>query len=146
MKYIIISVLSLFMLGCAKQAPYGKFTQTSKAVDRQLAMESVKQIQRLHPAGSTRLVIAQMITDPFGEALIEGLRDTGYAVQEFQSPSNTIQSDGIPIRYVLDEADDSVYRLKLMIGDHIVTRPYQLEPGHQVVAAGHWAFKEVHYA
>lgn len=149
MRAIIISALFvMFLGGCANTRLYGNFLDNSEAIDQQIASDTVQQIVLLYPPGQTLFSFLQPTPDPFGMALVTGLRQKGYALREFSPNSkgssetnNAAEVSGIPVNYVLDRTDGSLCRLIVMIGKQSISRPYTTKDG-EVSPAGYWVRKE----
>ncbi|PLY11742.1 MAG: conjugal transfer protein TrbH [Sedimenticola sp.] len=144
-----ILILALAATGCATTSgpsQYGNYLKDQPiSVDQLIANDALKQLAMLYPPAKTRLTIKQPTPDVFGSELVKGLREAGYALQEY-SPKAQHEPDtadaGLPLMYVLDQAkDDHLYRLTLQVGDQAINRPYRQEQG-TVVPAGYWARKE----
>ncbi len=153
------TVFALALTGCATTGPYGNYLGESTDVDQnQLAGEAVKQLVTLYPPAKVRLELQQPTPDAFGAALIKDLRESGYAVLEFDpkaakattpaTPEAPIEqpapsaSQTQPLRYVIDQAGiPNMYRLILMVGAQSITRPYLYQDG-ALAPAGYWVRKE----
>lgn len=146
-----MTLLLIFVIaGCAPTGPYGNFVTSvnfdqQKLLTRELAGAAVKQLAVLHPPAKTRLEMKQITSDAFGMALVNTLREHGYAVMEFNPEkikSQASPSPALPLRYILDEADDSnLVFITLLVGDQSITRPYRVQNG-SFVPAGDWVRKE----
>lgn len=137
--------LALVLAGCTTNPPYGHFAASPAAVDEALAADAIKQLTALYPPAKTRLTLAQPTPDPFGRALVKGLRQQGYALLELNpkraKPSGSAES-GLKLAYVLDDTGSlSLYRLTLRVGTQSLTRAYRAAGGTGV-AAGAWARQE----
>lgn len=154
-KMALMVLLVTAFSGCAMMNDdYGNFTQNFPAVDIKIADDTVRQLSTLYSPASTRLKIEQEASDPFGVALIAGLREKGYAVAEFVSENDwrvmsadetspALKSDdGLRLRYVLDYVGgNDLYRINIMIGDSSLARAYLLQ-NDTALAAGAWVRKE----
>ena len=111
----------------------------------------MQQLATLYPPAKTRFELHQATPDAFGLALVNTLRERGYALLEF-SPADQAKASAatapagapaaLPLRYVLDQAGTTnLYRLTLLVGNQSITRPY-LEENGSFVPAGYWARKE----
>ena len=151
-KITIAALLVLALSGCATTGQYGNFVPPTAAADQQqLAREAVQQLAVLYPPAKTRLELQQATPDAFGQALVQALRERGYALLEFDPASAKAQATaasssaspaGLPLRYVLDQAGDSnLYRLTLLVGNQSITRPYLVQDG-SFAPAGYWVRKE----
>jgi hypothetical protein len=132
------AVLALVLAGCAtprNEALQGNYLPAG--VDQaRLAADTVRQLVALYPPARTQLVLQQPARDPFGAALLQGLRASGYAVQEGgKAPEGTL-----PVRYVADQAG-AVVRVMVAVGSQALTRAY-VPQGNALVPAGAWARKE----
>lgn len=144
--------MCVFVLGgCALldvDEQYGNFIPASAAAadQRPLAHEAVQQLVTFYPPARTRLELRQPTPDAFGQALLQLLRERGYALLEFNPVDDPtiepVTSAGLPLRYVLDGMDgtgtENMYRLTLLVGDQSITRPYLAQDG-RFVPAGYWS-------
>jgi len=147
-KLTLAAVVALALAGCAMTSQYGNYLP-SATVDQQnwFASEAVKQLARRWPPAKTRLELKQAAPDAFGIALVNGLRESGYAIVEFspkqiEDPSTT-DANILPLRYALDQIgsdDANIYRLTLLVGTESLTRPYIEQNGS--VIPGYWTHKE----
>lgn len=132
------AVLSLALAGCAAtrtEPPQGNFLPAGVDQPR-LAADVVRQLVAIYPPARHRLALQQPATDPFGSALLQGLRASGYAVQETaKAPEGTL-----PLRYVADQAGP-VYRVMVAVGSQWLSRAF-VQQGNTLVPAGAWARKE----
>lgn len=151
-----LSVLLIFVLSsCVKtMAPYGNFAGNPVALDEKIARDTIKQMVAIYPPAKTRFDLKQIISDSdaFGTALVNGLRNKGYAVFEFnpgQKKSNkaaigeqTKGITGIDLRYLLDRHNISdMYHVLVMAGNQSLSRAYIVEKG-AIFPAGAWVMKE----
>lgn len=141
----LLGLLALLVAGCATHPPYGHFAASPAAVDEFIAADAVKQLTAIYPPAKTRLTLAQPTPDPFGRALVRGLRQQGYALRELAphgaKPSRSAES-GLTLAYVLDDTGSlSLYRLTLHIGSQALSRAYRLESGTGVPASD-WTRRE----
>jgi hypothetical protein len=145
------AALVLVLTGCAttpQAAPQGNFLPDN--IDQaKLASEAVRQLVVLYAPARTRLALQHAATDKFGMALIKGLRDSGYAVQEFapgaerkHDAAPAKEGDALPLRYVADPVGStSLYRITVAVGGQSLTRLYTARDG-AVLPAGTWVRKE----
>ena len=147
-KLIIAALFALTLAGCATTGQYGNFVPAA-AGQQQIATDAVQQLATLYPPAKTRFELHQATPDAFGVALVNTLRERGYALLEF-NPADKAQasaapaeaSGALPLRYVLDQAGTSnLYRLTLLVGSQSITRP-SLEENGTFAPAGYWARKE----
>lgn len=136
----VLAALSL--AGCAT-SPYGNHLYNSTSVDQQkLADDAVQELATLWPPAKTRFELKQATPDVFGNALVQNLRERGYAVMEF-SPNTTAVNAQLPLRYVLSKIKSesgNLYHLTLLVGTESITRPYLEQNG--IVVPGYWTHKE----
>lgn len=164
-KIVSAALLALALSGCATTSPYGNYLAEPARVNQaQLATEAVNQLVELYPPARSRFELQQPTPDAFGQSLVKGLRDSGYAVLELEpkparttatetsaAPAATEQDPIVsvpsptqtyPLRYVVDNAGDSnLYRLTLLVGTQSLTRPYLHQNG-ELLPAGYWVRKE----
>lgn len=151
-----LSVLLIFVLtSCVKTiAPYGNFAGNPVALDEKIARDTLKQMVAIYPPAKTRFDLKQVIsdTDAFGAALVNGLRNKGYAVFELkqgQKKSNNAAireqskgGTGIELSYLLDRHNMSdMYHILVMVGNRSLSRAYIVEKG-AIFPAGAWVMKE----
>lgn len=140
-----VLILVLAATGCATTSgptQYGNYLKDQPiSVDQQIANDALKQLAMLYPPAKTHFTLKQPTPDVFGSELVKGLREAGYALQEYSPQADTVDT-GLPLMYVLDQAkEDRLYRLTIQIGNQAINRPYRQEQG-TVTPAGHWARKE----
>ncbi|MES2264566.1 MAG: conjugal transfer protein TrbH [Pseudomonadota bacterium] len=166
MRQLILTVLFPSCLaGCAttnSDNTYGNFIPQPLALyDRELAEDAVKRLSAVYPPAITRFDLNQATPDIFGKALVESLRNKGYALLEL-SPSTTSSKigstdnaapnpgenlagqpgKGISITYVLDmPINPGWYRVTLFVGQQSFTRAYLAQDG-SLHPAGAWVRKE----
>lgn len=132
-------VLALALGGCASTpkggVPQGNFLPQSVAQQR-LADDTLRQLQALYPPAKTRVVLAQPATDPFGAALLKGLRSSGYAVQE-GAKAPPAADGALPLFYVVDQLGGGLVRVLVTVGKTSISRAYLDQ-----AAAGPWMRKE----
>lgn len=145
---LALLALALGLGGCATTNQYGNFVQSAALDQQRLATDAVQQLATLYAPARTRLELQQPTPDPFGQALVKSLRDGSYHPpgvrpgrrfharprprrhrRRAHKPPRP-RSNGLPLRYVLDQAGDSnLYRLTLMVGNQSITRPYLAQNG-----------------
>lgn len=152
-KITIAALLVIALSGCATTGTgqYGNFVPPTAAADQQqLARDVVQQLATLYPPAKTRFDLQHATPDPFGQALVLTLRESGYALLEFDKtgPQATTAAGapaspaGLPLRYVFDQAGESnLYRLTMLVGNQSITRPYLVQDGG-FAPAGYWVRKE----
>jgi hypothetical protein len=140
---LIVILFALALTGGCATMQQGNYLPDT-ADQQRLANESVKQLATLYPPATTRLEIMQSADDPFGIALIEALRNSGYAVQEDveQSSEEMEASRNKQLRYLVDVIGPEQYRVALYIGEVSITRPYQQAENGELIPAGYWIRKE----
>ena len=143
MSRLTIMILILLLAGCAaKTEPIENYVHTVRTAGQELiAHDAVKKLVEIYPPAKTRLDLQQP-HDPFGLLLVRDLRVEGYAIKELVPEDKPdAASEGLLLRYVLDRADTSLFRLTLTIGPQSVSRPYQEENG-LILPAGSWIHRE----
>jgi len=155
MRQIINAALfALTLAGCTTTGQHDDHDDNvvpTEANQQQMAVDAVQQLATLYPPAKTRFELHQTTPDAFGLALANTLRERGYALLEISPDDQAKASEAkapaeattaLPLRYVLDQADDSnLYRLILLIGNQSITRPY-LEENGSFEPAGYWVRKE----
>jgi hypothetical protein len=147
-RNILSAALVLALVGCAATprttAPQGNYLPGGIDQSR-LAADAVRQLAALYPPARTSLRLQQPASDPFGTALLKGLRASGYAVTEDSAaPAKAAGAPqgqaGMPLYYVADPAGP-VFRVMLTVGSESLTRAY-VQLNGTVVPAGQWVRKE----
>lgn len=167
---LLLSLLSpclgLLLTGCAwtsgdNSAPDPHSTALAAQAQYQMANEAVAQVVKLHPPAKVRIALLQPATDSFGAALLENLRESGYAVIE-ETTANPVQTQGtqarteaiqghqvapgqaplVQLAYVLEPATDpTLYRMTLFLNQQSLSRLYW-SGDDKPRAAGHWLYRE----
>ena len=144
MSRLTIMMLVLLLAGCAaKTEQIENYVHTVSTADQELiAHDAVKKLVEIYPPSKTRLDLQQP-QDPFGLFLVRDLRLEGYAIKELipEDKPDTASAEGLLLKYVLDQADTSLFRLTLTVGSQSVSRPYQEENG-LIKPAGSWIHRE----
>ena len=126
--------------GCASTpkgaVPQGNFLPQT-AQQQRLADDALRQLQALYLPAKTRLALAQPAADPFGAALLKGLRTSGYAVQEDGATPAQAANAPLPLRYVVDQLGGGLVRVMVTVGGTSISRAYTDQ-----AAAGPWMRKE----
>jgi len=138
-KLVPFVVVCLLFVGCASRSMYGNFVE-SKANEDKLIADATKQLMLLYPPAKNRFELQQPTPDSLGKALVQSMREAGYAVLEFDGSPNA-QPSGHSFRYTFDQAGSSLYRLTLFVGSQSIIRPFSLQSG-TYVPVGHWSRKE----
>lgn len=147
-RNILAAALVLALAGCASTprtaAPQGNYLPDGIDQSR-LAADAVRQLAALYPPARTSLSLQQPANDPFGAALLKGLRASGYSVAEVPAtPAKAVGSaqaqPRMPLYYVADPAGP-VYRVMLTVGSESLTRAY-VQLNGTMVPAGQWVRKE----
>jgi len=143
MRSIAICCVLLMVGGCATPK-YGNFVESAPADQARLASDVVRQLAVMYPPARTRLDLQQPTPDPFGFALVQGLRQRGYAVLEYHpaatkaeavqtaatEPAEPAAPAVLTFRYVLDKAGDAkLYHLTMHVGTQTITRAYTFQDG-----------------
>ena len=164
---LICTVILLLISGCETTQPYGSFIRNPSPVFSQhskvMADDVADQIGRLYPAASTQLDLRHNVNDAFGQALLNKLRNEGFAVLESanqkdysltsvnlldstEEPSNspdmeeTAQNNGVTLRYIIDQSGD-LYHVSILVEDQQLTRAFIAQSG-KIQPAGSWVRKE----
>jgi hypothetical protein len=150
MHRLTTSLLLLVLAGCAATGPYGNHAGAPPAYDQRMAEDTVRQFSALHPPATTHVRLDQPATDPYGAALVEALRKTGYAVTvrpesaraSSRSPAKDAQAgEGTDTHYVVDKLGDGRYLVSLRFGGEMLSRAYRTGGGH-LAPAGYWVRRE----
>ena len=116
--------------------PQGNFLPQTVQQQR-LANDALRQLQTLYLPARTNLALAQPVADPFGAALLKGLRSSGYAVQEAGTAPAQVANAPLPVRYVVDQLGGGLVRVMVTVGTTSISRAYLDQ-----AAAGPWMRKE----
>lgn len=134
MRNIILALaLSAGLAGCATSG--GNYAmQLPPEAAAVIASDSAQQLAKVfQPSASTLAVAAN--NDGFSHALTEALAQSG-----FQPPTETAEgvAIGSALGYVVDSADQGLYRVTLNIDGVKLSRAYTMKAG-QVVPVGAWS-------
>lgn len=135
-----IFALALVISGCAS-TQYGNFIKSNDDANEIIAIDAVEKVSKLYLPAKTTFSLNQKIksNDVFGRLFINGLRDKGFAVEEFRKDAKEPMI-GTALAYTLD-LSEGTYRISLYAGDEVLSRAYQNDSG-MVVVAGAWSKKE----
>jgi hypothetical protein len=141
-KYIATSALLITLSGCAG-TQYDNFIDAPNAYARSMADDTVDQLTYLYPPATTQFDLQQKTQDAFGNTLITGLRDEGYAVSEFnkQKKSSENSPNAKKLGYIVDQQMSNLYRITIIVEDETLSRAY-LEQNNLLYPAGAWVYKE----
>ena len=141
MKKLIVSLIIFLALTACESTQHGNFIKSDDGANEFIAIDSVEKITGLYLPAKTTLSLSQKIksNDAFGTMFINGLRDRGFAVEEFRKDSKETLS-GTSLRYTLD-ISDGIYRISIFVGNSVLSRAYQTDSG-AIVASGYWSKKE----
>lgn len=149
MRKIVMMGLLLFTLaGCfTVPQPYGNDTTLSIAQQQELALATVKPLVLLYPPAKIRLNVAQPTTDAYGKALVQALREQGYALQEFAPSSmNDVEQAtplGVDLYYIVDVLTPlRLHRVTIKVGTQSISRVFNLTLKGQVHPKGRWIHKD----
>jgi hypothetical protein len=160
MQKIVMTVLFLVSLvGCATSSPYGNYADASLDRNQMMAEATVSKLAALYPPAHTRFKLQQPTTDAYGVALVQAMRDKGYALVEYapqgqgSAPSSATQASaaastaiatpGLDLRYVVDApASNSLYRVTVLVGAQSISRAFTVAPDGKLYPAGAWVRKE----
>ena len=149
--FVFVAVLALALAGCATTSPYGNYLQSATVDQQKLAGEAVKQLATFWPPARTRFELQQATPDAFGAALVAAMRESGYALLEFNPAAAPAKASAeaapdaeapVSLGYVLDQAGaPNLYRLTLTVGNQSISRLYREQDG-ELAPAGYWAHQE----
>lgn len=140
---VALVILVLCLTGCATTGnQYGNYLPVSSEVDQAiLADEAINKIVRLYPPAKARFNLQHESSDAFGQALIKGLRNKGYAIHEF-SMAGEKDVSGQNLSYVVDRAGETnIYLLSISIGSESLSKAFTVSDG-ELASAGYWVRKE----
>lgn len=138
MRLFILSFFILLCVGCSTQ--YGSTVKNNSA-NEIIAIDSLAKLSELYLPAKTTFSLAHPVSDNdiFAQTLINGLRDRGFAVDEFEKGASF---SGVPFRFTLDEIrEENLFRVLLLVDDKVITRAYKNDAG-LITQASSWAFKE----
>lgn len=139
MRLLFVAIVISLCAGCASQ--YGSTVKNNSDANEIIAIDSLKKLAELYLPAKTTFSLAHPVSekDIFAQTLISGLRDRGYAVEEFKKG---ISPTGVPLRISLDELrGEELFRVSLLVDDQVITRAYRNDAG-LITQASAWAFKE----
>lgn len=139
-KFIFSLALALVITGCTS-TQYGNFIKSNDDANEIIAIDAVEKVTKIYLPAKTTFSLNQKIksNDVFGRLFINGLRDKGFAVEEYRKDSKEPMV-GTALAYTLDDSEGT-YRISIYTGDEVLSRAYQNDSG-MVVAAGSWSKKE----
>jgi hypothetical protein len=139
---------ALTLAACVTPPPQnGNFSSATEDTQKEVAIDAIAQMVRVFPPAKYKLTFSQKATDTFGLAFLDGLRTTGYAIEEIagneddDSAKKNQQSDGNAASYTLDDIDD-ILRLTIYVGQRSITKAYLKRPDGTYGGSGYWSFKE----
>lgn len=136
MKKVLLIWLTILLSNCAS-THYGNFTPMSQGQDAYLAAEAITQIHRIYPPAQNTFCISQKTVDGFGMHLIQGLRKSGYGLNENECPKHSGN-----FFYVLDEVKPKkLYRLSIFVNTQMLSRIYAKNQ-EKLVPVSPWSHKE----
>lgn len=155
MKKLLATVLlsSFMCFGCVHQA-----SSTGNFSDKEvknyysnmstISDDSTNKLIGVFPPAKTHLKMTQAIekNDVFGLLFLNGLRQQGYAIQEYSEKAQQTEveiSDYYNISYVLKNAkgDKKSYELILNIGNYRLARTYIVDKQGEVQPASSWTMR-----
>ena len=120
-------VLTAFLgLSACETPQYGILLDPvpSQQAQTVIANDTFSELQSLYPPGPTKIAFRQATPDLMGKQLVSKLRHAGYAVAEFDN-TEAAPAGFIPLHYVLDSISLYNWRIKLTLGQTILSRAYQ---------------------
>jgi hypothetical protein len=140
-----IMSLVLTLASCASTKPVSNVADLRGNISGQtLAEDTVLQLSKLFPPAKTQLYFTRTADDAFGRALVAGLREQGYAIEETAAhpAGEQMQHDGLPVAYIIDPiVGDTGYRVSLMVGNGVLSRAYSVYRDGSL-SGGAWAYRE----
>lgn len=148
-KSLIMGLLLFNLTGCftVHNNPYGNYTTLSMVQQQQMALATVDQLVLLYPPAKTRFNIGQPTTDAYGKALVQTLRERGYALQEFHQQSiyeaDLSVSPGVDLYYTVDILTPlRLHHVTINVGTQSISRVFNLTSKDQIHAKGRWIHKD----
>lgn len=145
----IAAILAALMLSACVTTQYGNYSTAADEGQRQIADDAIVQMTKTFPPGKLNLVFSQKTDDTFGTAFVNGLRQSGYAIEEHvpdaahQTDNKTSPSAGTTtVAYMVDDVDNDIIRLTIMVGQHAMSRPYARQADSNYAPVGSWTLKE----
>lgn len=139
MRLVFIALIISFCVGCATQ--YGSSVKNNSDANEIIAIDSLAKIAELYLPAKTTFSLVHPVSekDIFAQTFVNGLRDRGYAVDEYKKG---IAPAGVSLSFSLDELrGENLFRVSLGVGDKVITRAYMNDAG-LITQASAWAFKE----
>lgn len=137
MMRAIVGVLCAALLsGCATSRMVGgTYSEIPAGYSDVMAIDAVNQLSHIHPPASSRLVVKGVESDAFGQALVRRLRAAGFAVQE-----GTVEGapSGTALVYILDQLDETTYRVSLLVAGETLSRAY-IVADRRLAPSGVWS-------
>jgi hypothetical protein len=153
-KIVMTALLVAGLAGCASTGPYGNYADASLDRNQTMVEATVSKLVALYPPAQTRFNLQQPTTDAYGAALVQAMRDKGYALLEYApqgqgsaassaAASATVAAPGLDLRYVVDApASTNLYRVTVLVGAQSISRAFTVAPDGKLYPAGAWVRKE----
>jgi hypothetical protein len=158
-KIVMTALLVAGLAGCASSGPYGNYAGTSLDRNQTMAEATVSKLIALYPPAQTRFNLQQPTTDAYGAALVQSMRDKGYALLEYATQGQgraassatpasaaanaAAATSGLDLRYIVDApASTNLYRVTVLVGAQSISRAFTVAPDGKLYPAGAWVRKE----
>jgi uncharacterized protein YceK len=139
-RYMVALVIPLLLSGCATTLYRNYMPDAHPSAQSDMAEDTLNRLATIYSPARTQFDIEQSAQDPYGHALIHGLRGAGYAVKECSPDASVAKSVNPSVKtlnYVVDRINAVYTRISIRIGDRILTRGYHFD-GHHYSPAGDW--------
>lgn len=151
--FVVIAASLMLLTGCQTtgQLRQGNYISQDIMINDALAADAHKVMLNTFPPARVKLALSgsneNVKMDAFGQALVERLRKSGYAISDTldQTKKSMDDVDVLPFNlilftYIIDQiGDDSNIRVTLLIGDDILTRGYSKING-EIKPLGAWTY------
>lgn len=138
MKKLLILLVVIFLSGCSG-LKYGNYTKISQDYNQIFAENAYTQLSILYPPGTNSFKLSHEFNDDFGLALLNKLKNGGYAINEFSQSVET--NEGMSLGYVIDKTEQDMYRIVLFIGEKPLTKCFLVKDG-KTMSLGFWTKQE----
>lgn len=156
---LIACTISLSLSACSTVGHFGNhLSEEDQASELVFSRAAISKIEELYAPAKVQFQLKHPAEDSFGQQLIKGLREKGYALVEHvpppafsleetepEQPKATIagySTRELPLQYILDRPGQSdLYRLSLLIDGQALSRAYVLQ-NDKLYPAGQWVRQE----
>ncbi|MCX8657361.1 hypothetical protein J3U08_11220 [Gilliamella sp. B2894] len=140
MKMRILIILTILFLNGCVSGKYGNFTSVknlSSEVTEEFANSAYTQLITLYAPGKTHFKLEHDFNDSFGVSLYEKLQKEGYALSANTADKKKDDLNTHSLAYVVDEADNNIYRLSLIVDGFPITKAFLIQ-NEKALSLGFW--------